>query len=395
MWRYGRRAAVLGAIAVLALVLSGCFLDFPPVRPSVAEFTWTVPPSTTAPREVQFDASASHTGGALAITEYIWDWNGDFIPDWEADGPITAAQFQPGTYPVRLVGNSPDSYSFPAQHDVVVPPPDAAPTPPSVLTVRLRPLPDPLCANQPILFDASDTTLPEDDKIDVVEWDLGGGKFDVDTRNTPALTYVFPQAGSFQVRARVTTASGAVGEVKLPVSVSDCGRSALRTAGAAASRKSFTATFTSGGKAPPMSRLLDFVNSRVLRGQMRTGLFPGQAGELSSAVPSLNGPVAARLHARKSGSGFVGTGVAAVRPTGGRAGWTCLRLRLHTSGVAVTGTFRTIGGTGPLADQRVRGELDAKLSSQAPIAGGKTSVSAGRSRTPPECAALARRLGAK
>jgi hypothetical protein len=398
--RYVRVGVAVLTVAGLGVAGAGCALDFSDAtldfpKPT-AEFVSTVPPSTTTPRDVNFDASASQpsTPQGRGIEEYIWDWNSDAIADWESDSPTTTAQLEPGVHTVSLVAHEALAYSNPVTHPVTVPEPSSPPPPPPTPTVVLAPLPEVLCIGKEVTLDASGSTPTQNHQLVQFEWDLGRGKFDVDTQATPKLTYVFDTPAIFKVAVRATDDSGASNTAGIEVKVSNCG--AGYRAHAAAAKLSFTATFIGGGKAPPMRDLLDYVNSRVLRGKMRTGLFPDQAGQLSSAVPSLNGDVAARLQAKRRGSNFSATGLAAVRSTGGRAGWTCLRVRLQTKSLAVTGTFRTIGGTGPLADQHVQGKLDALLSSRAPLAGGDTTLRAQRGgRTPPECEALARRLGVR
>jgi hypothetical protein len=74
-------------------------------------------------------------------------------------------------------------------------------------------------AGSPVVLDASGSSDP-DGAVVLYQWDLdGNGSFETDTGATPSATRTYPNAGTIQVKLRVTDNDGGVATTTLPVVV--------------------------------------------------------------------------------------------------------------------------------------------------------------------------------
>lgn len=198
-----RYIAVIGAGAIL-LILAGCTSELR----SIQKVTATIVVSPTegkAPLSVHFDASRSTDPGG-AITDYLWDpGDGSSI----VSGREIEHTFQrAGEYLVTLVvvGTSGTGRATAVVRALNNPP-----------AASFTFLPSDPFNEEPIMFDASSSSDPDDD-IARYTWDFGDG--------TPGegriATHTYAHPGEFVVVLTVTDSAGAEARATQLVKVEDC-----------------------------------------------------------------------------------------------------------------------------------------------------------------------------
>ncbi|GAB4306179.1 MAG: hypothetical protein Kow0097_05470 [Candidatus Bipolaricaulota bacterium] len=199
-----QRLAAIGAGALLLLVLAGCTSELGPVQ-KVSAVIVASPTEGKAPLSVHLDASRSTDPQGL-ISEYLWD-PGDGSPI--VSGPEIEHTFQrAGEYLVTLVvvGASGTGRATAFVRALNNPPTASFTFAPS----------DPF-NEEPVTFDASDSSDPDDD-IAGYSWDFGDGG----TGDGRVVTYSYAHPGEFVVILTVTDSAGAEARATKLVKVDDC-----------------------------------------------------------------------------------------------------------------------------------------------------------------------------
>ncbi len=182
--------------------------------PPSAAFSHSPPTSPAAPAPsgttFTFDASASRgtNNGAVAITEYAWDWNDDGVYDDMAATPTASHAFASrGAYPVKLRVTDAGAATATAVVTVYVGSPPTASFTASSTTTSLH---------APVGFDASASAAETGGSISSYEWDwTGDGSYDATTA-VPNTTHVYSTAGSYSPKLRVTDDIGLTASYTLP-----------------------------------------------------------------------------------------------------------------------------------------------------------------------------------
>jgi PKD repeat protein len=169
------------------------------------------PTSGSAPLQLAFDASGSSDSDG-SIVRYDYDFDSDGIWDAYDSGPqVNWSYVLPGSYTATLRVTDSAGAQATTQLAIFV---NALPF--AVLTASATSA----AAGSTIIFSAAGSGDP-DGALVSYEWDAdGNGSFEQHTGLNPQLQVLFPLAGSFTVRLRVTDDFGAQAVAQIQVEIS-------------------------------------------------------------------------------------------------------------------------------------------------------------------------------